>query len=405
MSADAAAGTVTPGSEPAAPTGTVAARADAPATLPLITAGGLSWRGARPEDAPAVLELLNDLAAAYHEPFRWTLDEIVERLAATYRDLDHDFLLGFEHADADDPRPRTSPSGADGAAAPGPLRAFGHVDVPPGDATVARAILLGGVHPDRQGEGIGRELLAWQVARARQLLAASALADESVPAWIVVHMEDDGPVSLARTYERAGFAVRRYYADLRRDLSVPISPASAAPSDSLRLVAWAPDLDEPLRLARNDAFRDHWGSQPRTPETWQEYRTAFMPAWTFLVVDDAPDTEALLASPDTDEETAAALRAGQPLVVAYQIASKYTEDFAVRGFTFGYSDNVGVRRAYRGRGLAPVVLTAGMRAMAADGMRYAALDVDTENPTGAVGLYAALGYEKQSGSRMLMIEL
>ncbi|MBE1875957.1 GNAT family N-acetyltransferase [Myceligenerans sp. TRM 65318] len=354
--------------------------------MPPVTAGGLAWRGARREDAPVILATLNALAAADNDPFRWSLAEIEERLAASYRDLDNDYLLGFE------------------GPGEGALRAFAEVDVSPGDATVARAILLGGVHPDRRGEGIGRELLAWQIARGRQKLAASALADAHVPAWFVVHMEDDGPKTLARTYERAGFVVRRYYSDLRRDLSVPVPPAST-PDGTLRLVPWTPELDEPLRLARNDAFRDHWGSQPRTRETWAEYRTAFMPAWTFMVVDDAPDVDALLASPDTDDETAAALRAGEPLVVAYQIASKYVEDFEVRGFTFGYSDNVGVRRAYRGRGLAPVVMTAGMRAMADDGMQYAALDVDTANPTGAVGLYAALGYEKQHGSRMLLIEL
>ncbi|RPF21001.1 GNAT family N-acetyltransferase [Myceligenerans xiligouense] len=373
-------------SDPSPPDLTVAERAAPPATLPEVHADGLTWRGARREDAPAVLTILNHLAAADNAPFRWSLAEIEERLAAPYRDLDRDFLLGVDGT--------------------GALHAFADVHTPPGDETVARAILQGGVHPTRRGEGIGRELLAWQIARGRQKLAASALADRRVPAWLVVHMEDEAPETLGHTFERAGFAAQRYYSDLRRDLSRPIPPVVAPPSDStLRLVPWTPELDEPTRLARNDAFRDHWGSQPQTRETWAEDRSAFMPAWTYLVVDDAPDVAALLSSPDTDEETAAALRAGDPLVVAYQVASKYVEDFEVRGFTFGYSDNVGVRRAYRGRGLAPAVMAAGMRAMADDGMQYAALDVDTENPSGAVGLYAALGYEKQGGSRMLTIEL
>jgi ribosomal protein S18 acetylase RimI-like enzyme len=46
-----------------------------------------------------------------------------------------------------------------------------------------------------------------------------------------------------------------------------------------------------------------------------------------------------------------------------------------------------------------------MRAYAADGVQYAVLDVDTENPTGAYGLYSSLGYQKTVGSRMLSIEL
>ena len=373
-----------------APATTVARRAAAPATLPVITAGGLTWRGARQGDAPAIRKLLNDIAAADDEPFRWTLDEIVEALAAPYRDPGADFLLGFEE----------SPDGV------GRLCAYADVNTPPGDSTVARAILTGGVRPDRRGEGIGRELLAWQIARGRQMLAAAHLAHEHVPAWLIIFLGDESPASRSRTYERAGFRARRYYSDLRRDLSRPVQEAGADLSGgTLRLVPWTSDLDEATRLARNDAFRDHFGSQPRTPQTWAQYRTAFMPGWTWLVVDDAPDVGALLASPDTDDETAAALRAGEPLVAAYQVASKFTEDFEVRGYEFGYSDNVGVRRAYRGRGLASVALTAALRAMADDGMRYAHLGVDAENPTGALGLYAGLGYEKVSSSRMLTIEL
>ena len=46
-----------------------------------------------------------------------------------------------------------------------------------------------------------------------------------------------------------------------------------------------------------------------------------------------------------------------------------------------------------------------MGAFGADGWEHAARDVDTENPSGAHGLYASLGYEKVTGSRMYSIEL
>ncbi len=87
------------------------------------------------------------------------------------------------------------------------------------------------------------------------------------------------------------------------------------------------------------------------------------------------------------------------------MAGRYDEDFPVRGYTFRYTELLGVRRAYRGRRVAVAALAAAMRAFAADGMQYAALDVDTENPSGAHGLYASLGYEKVTGSRMYSIEL
>ena len=46
-----------------------------------------------------------------------------------------------------------------------------------------------------------------------------------------------------------------------------------------------------------------------------------------------------------------------------------------------------------------------MRSFAGAGIEAAVLDVDTENPSGAHGLYASLGYTKEHGSRMHSIEL
>lgn len=358
----------------------IAERAAAPSALPPVTAGGLAWRPAVAADAPALLTLKNEIAEADREPYRETLAEVEELFTAPWRTVANDSLVGVD---------------ADGA-----LRAYALVDTLPGDVTTVRAFLWGGVHPTHRGRGIGRELLAWEVARGRQLLAASG---KEVPARIALFGEDTDPASKQRLYERLGFAPRRFYSDLRRDLTTPVPDV---PLDGLlRVVPWSAELDDAARLAHNDAFRDHWGSQPQTSEAWTHGRSEFAPQWSFLVVDDAPDVDALLADPSTDPDTAAALRAGEPLVVGYEMASRYDEDFPVRGYTFGYTEKLGVRRAYRGRKVAVAALAAGMRAFAADGMQNAALDVDTENPSGAHGLYASLGYEKVTGSRMYSIEL
>ncbi len=358
----------------------IAERAAAPSTLPVVTAGDLTWRPAEPADAPALLALRNGIAEADQEPYRETIGEIEELFTAPWRDLAADSLVGV---DTD-----------------GTLRAYALVDTNPGDANTVRAFLWGGVHPTHRGRGVGRELFAWEIARGRQLLAASG---KELPARLLTYGEDTDPPAKARLYARFGLETRRFYSDLRRDLSTPIPEV---PLDgSLRLVPWSTELDEATRLAHNDAFRDHWGSEPRTSEAWTHGRSEFAPQWSFLVVDDAPDIDALLADPTTDPETAAALCAGEPLVVGYEMAGRYDEDFPVRGYTFGYTELLGVRSAYRGRRVAVAALAAGMRAFAADGMQYAALDVDTENPSGAHGLYASLGYEKVTGSRMYSIEL
>jgi mycothiol synthase len=365
---------------PATTLAPIAERAAAPAALPPVTAGGVTWRPATADDATALLTLKNEIAEADAEPYRETIAEVQDLFTAGWRTFETDSLVGV---DTD-----------------GTLRAWALVDTAPGDVRTVRTFLQGGVHPTHRGRGIGRELLAWEIARGRQLLAASG---KEIPARITLYAEDTDPETKIRLYERSGFVARRFYSDLRRDLAQPVP--DVALDGSLRVVPWSAELDEPARLAHNDAFRDHWGSEPRSRESWAHGRSEFAPQWSFLVVDDAPDADVLLADPHTDPETAAALRAGEPLVVGYELAGRYDEDFPVRGYSFGYTELLGVRRAYRGRRVAVAALAAGMRAFAADGMQYASLDVDTENPSGAHGLYASLGYAKVSGSRMYSIDL
>lgn len=360
----------------------IAERAAAPATLPSITAGGLHWRPATVDDAQAVVDLANTMYEADGAPYRETIDEARADLAAPWRHLETDSLLGFDDA--------------------GELRVTAMIEVPPGDESTLRTYCFGGVHPERRGEGIGREVFAWQLARARQILAASG---KDLPARIGVFAEDDDPEPQHRMYAHAGLEPRRFYANLKRPLDDDASLPHVELTGSLRLVPWSEELDDAARLAHNDAFRDHWGSEPQTMEQWTNGRSEFAPEWSFVVVDDAPDVEALLADPRTDAATAEALRAGAPLVAGYALNSRYAADFPVRGYSFGYTDVLGTRRAYRGRKAALAALAASMRAFADDGMAAAVLDVDTENPSGAHGLYASLGYVKEHGSRMYSIEL
>lgn len=75
------------------------------------------------------------------------------------------------------------------------------------------------------------------------------------------------------------------------------------------------------------------------------------------------------------------------------------------GFKDGYTELLGVRRAWRGRGLAPALLIDAMSRYAAAGMERACLDVDTENPSGAVALYERLGYRPLLGRQSVAWDL
>ena len=370
---------------PAPPTlAPIAERVAAPAHLPLPEVDGLVWRSLTLEDAPALIGLTAAVEEHDQHPFRTSLEETEEMFEGEWRDLARDTLVGL---DAD-----------------GEPRAYASVDTRPGDASVVRAFVQGAVHPRWRGRGVGRQVLAWSTGRARQLLAASG---KELPARIAGYVQDDD-ASECRLFEAAGYTANRYYSTLRRDLSLPVP--EVALGDGLRVVPWSPELDEATRLAHNDAFRDHWGSEPATPESWVHGRSMFAPEWSVLVVDDVAPAPGAVDGSESVSETPdgaapALITAGGPVVAGYLLSGRYEQDWPVAGYSSGYTETLGVRREYRGRRIALALLSAGMAAYQAGGVEYAELDVDTENPSGAHGLYASLGYEKKDGSRMYSIEL
>ena len=80
-------------------------------------------------------------------------------------------------------------------------------------------------------------------------------------------------------------------------------------------------------------------------------------------------------------------------VVGFVITEINEDDWERGGSRSGYIGLVGTVRDWRGRGLASALLTEVMQAYRDAGLESAVLDVDTENPTGALGVYTRLGFE------------
>lgn len=360
----------------------IAERAAAPDVPPVPTVGGLSWRHWERDDVCPLAVLMRASQEADGRDWFTSADEVAETFDAPVFDAAADTLVG---TDTD-----------------GTLRAYAQVErFPTVGATLLRASVSGGVHPSHRGRGIGTQLLAWATGRARQALAASGTdpALDRLPARISAHLDDTDPAERRELLRAGGFEPVRYYANLLRDLSVPV-PAVGLEAP-LRLVPWSQALDDATRLARNDAFRDHWGSQPRTAQSWRAHRSSFAPQWSFVVVDES----VRYAGSEQEQPGDGTVPPGTPYVVGLHLASRYEHDWESQGYTAGYTDLLGVRSDYRGRRIAVALLTHAMRIFADGGMQQAELDVDTANPTGATGLYARLGYTKSDGSTLFTIEL
>lgn len=318
---------------------------------------GITWRAVTPDDGDALVELHGLIADADHPEHRPTHDEVAMSLGFSYVDLSRDAIVAV---DAD-----------------GRLAAEGSAIVKPDDEAVVRGHLSGGVRPDLRRRGIGARLLDWQVARATQALAVAQPADHvegPVPTRMGIESPADsaGATALA---ESRGFTPNRYFIEMHRDLSEEL-PDVPAP-EGLRLIPVTREWWERTRLAKNEVFRDHWGSEPISVERWE----------AFLSLPTARDDLSVIAVTGDGDDA---------VVAGFAMTEVSPHDWEAAGYTSAYVALVGVRREFRGRRLAQALLSAAFAAFRAEGLQRAVLDVDSDSPTGALDLYEHLGFTQSS---------
>ncbi|HEX7399660.1 MAG TPA: GNAT family N-acetyltransferase, partial [Candidatus Limnocylindrales bacterium] len=138
----------------------------------------------------------------------------------------------------------------------------------------------------------------------------------------------------------------------------------------VRIVPYDAAFAELVRDAHNAAFADHWSSEPVRAEDWERD---------------------FVGEPHFRADLSFVALAGDE-VAGYSVNYCSEADWAVSDVRDAWIGQLGVRRAWRGRGLATALLVRSMEAFRAAGMEAASLGVDAENPTGAVGLYERLGF-------------
>ncbi len=228
-----------------------------------------------------------------------------------------------------------------------------------------RAYVIGGVDPAYRRRGIGSALLAWQIGRARERLRTMP---GGLPLFVRATAYDFEHATLA-LYARHGLAPVRYTDELLRDLVV-LPPRPEPPG--IAIFAWDTARSEEARVAQNDAFADHWGSTPRDAAAWDHdlASSATRLDLSFLALD---------------------TRDGGRIVGVCR-NGLFPDDEAVNGRRDGWILNISVLRSHRQRGIASGLIVASLEAFRTAGMTHSSLGVDSENPTGAYGVYERLGY-------------
>jgi mycothiol synthase len=224
---------------------------------------------------------------------------------------------------------------------------------------------LAEVHPQHRGRGAGTVLCRWIEERARQAIA-------NVPAGrsLVVHQKRPSTDEAARDLLTShGYQVVRYYYRMAVDLTAP-PPQPAVPEGIVIRPFVRDDEGRALIAALQEAFRENWGYVDRPLEL--EYER-----WMHLLDrDDDPNTARhWLVAVDEPEIAGLALsrlQEGQDLETAWIYI-------------------VGVRPAWRRRGIALALLQQSFWALHQRGKRRAALEVDAQSPTGATRLYERAG--------------
>jgi mycothiol synthase len=222
----------------------------------------------------------------------------------------------------------------------------------------------GAVDPSFRRRGIGTVLLADRIAAAR-VLDATYTGDR--PRVFGTHV-DQRNVAGAALAVRFGFEPARWFFDMERSIEGDLPEVEPLP-EGLELRPMSADQGWQLWLADHEAFRDHWGGHDASEESFRRWRespefdpTMFLLAW------------------DGDEIAGGVLN------------TIYAEENVALGLRRGWLESVFTRRAWRRRGLARNLIVRSFHLLRARGLTSAALGVDADNPSGALGLYESVGF-------------
>jgi mycothiol synthase len=229
----------------------------------------------------------------------------------------------------------------------------------------------GYVLPGWQRRGIGHALMSWAERHA-----VERLAEQPTERPVVIgSFADERRVNKIALLESLGYRPARWFFEMLRpsldEIDVPplpegleIRPLSSAREDVRRVF----DADV-------EAFQDHWGGFAADDAAFEEW----------------------LADPNFDPSLWVVAWDGDQIAGAVENAI-YASDNATFGRKRGWLDGVFTRRPWRRRGLGSALVARSLVLLRERGMTEAMLGVDSDNPSGALGLYKRAGFVEHQRS-------
>jgi mycothiol synthase len=173
--------------------------------------------------------------------------------------------------------------------------------------------------------------------------------------------------------ERGGYAPVRWGHEMARNLADPIPDAPLPPGVEFRPVTR--DVAMTVLRVFDEAARDTW-EYPGFPEDELAANLDHpvygqLAHWVVAWAGDEPVSGSLGFVNDEENEAFGRRR--------------------------GYVESIWTRRTWRGRGLASAVIARSLAMYREEGMTEGHLSVDTQNPSGALGLYERMGFRRTDG--------
>ncbi len=225
----------------------------------------------------------------------------------------------------------------------------------------------GHVDPDWRGRGIGRALLVGAQTRLGEVRSARedpAGTTAGFHSWVLA--SNRATIALLEPH---GYRRLRFMVEMTRTLD-DIPDIELPAGLTTRPVTFAERLE--VVRAMDEAMHDHRG-WPRLSEV---------------------QLAGMVDHPTRGQNDVWQVARDGDRVVGGVLGYIDTDENATLGRRRGYTEGIFTVRDWRGRGVASALIARNLRLLRERGMTEAALSVDTENPSGALGLYQRHGFRE-----------